>query len=60
MGIEQIKCKLGAMYAGYAVRCTKKMAETILLDGLYFWYGRCCDPKARHIKAGIWEVYLEE
>jgi len=36
------------------------VARNILLEGVYFWNGRHCNPRAKSIGAGVYEVWLEE
>lgn len=60
IGIDEIKNILGSAQTGQVVRCNKKIARLVLMDGLFFWYGRPCFPRARRLCVGVWEVYLED
>ena len=62
--IKQERIKLQAALAnagsGHRVRCITAVARSILLEGEYHYNGRWCEPKAKSVGAGVYEVWLKE
>ncbi len=57
---KKLQAQLGNTHIGFRVRCVTAVARNILLEGVYFWNGRHCNPKAKSIGAGVYEVWLEK
>lgn len=57
---RKVQAQLGDGGPGFKVRCITAVARNILLQGGYFWRGNHCNPKAKSIGAGVYEVWLEE
>ena len=49
-----------ASLRGNRVRAVTVVAQRILLDGAYFYDGHYCNPKAKSLGAGVYEIWLEE
>ena len=57
---KKLQVALGSSFSGYKVRCVTAVARNILLQGRYQLNGRSCNPVAKSIGAGVYEVWLEE
>lgn len=57
---KKLQAQLGNGGSGFKVRCVVAVARNILLQGMFFYNGRNCNPIAKSIGAGVWEVWLEE
>ena len=57
---ERLQTQLGAHYSGFKVRCVTAVARSILLHGSYVWNERTCNPVAKYMGAGVYEIWLEE
>ena len=57
---QKLQAQLGDAYIGFKVRCVVAVARNILLQGVYFYNGRNCNPKAKYIGAGVYEIWLEK
>ncbi len=57
---KKLQAQLGNGGPGFKVRCVVAVARNILLQGMYFYNGRNCNPIAKSIGAGVWEVWLED
>lgn len=57
---KKLQAQLGNGGSGFKVRCVVAVARNILLQGNYSFNGRNCNPKAKYIGAGVYEVSLEE
>ena len=57
---KKLQGALASAFAGYKIRCVTAVARNILLQGSYLWNGRRCNPIAKSIGAGVYEVWLEE
>ncbi len=56
----RLQKQLGENSIGYKVRCVTAVTRSILLHGEYTWDGRHCNPVAKSIGAGVYEVWLKE
>lgn len=45
---------------GIRIRCITAVAKSILLAGSYNHDGRHCNPVAKSIGAGVYEIWLED
>ena len=57
---KKLQMQLGSGMPGFKVRCVVAVARNILLEGSYLFNGKSCNPIAKSIGAGVWEVWLEE
>lgn len=57
--VQSIRSQLGTFEIGFRARCTKKAAQKLLLDGMFFYNGRACRPKVKHVGAGIYDAFLD-
>lgn len=57
---KKLQAQLGNGMPGFKVRCVVAVARNILLQGSYFFNGKSCNPMAKSIGAGVWEIWLEE
>ncbi len=57
---KKLQGQLGDGNPGFKVRCVVAVARNMLLQGTYFWKGRSCNPLAKSIGAGVWEIWLED
>jgi len=56
---ERLKVQLGSGGVGFKVRAVTSVVRYLLLNGPYFYNGRSCNPKAKALGAGVYEIWLE-
>ncbi len=49
-----------AVSVGIKVRAVASVTRHLLLQGPYFYNGRRCNPKAKSLGAGAYEIWLDD
>jgi hypothetical protein len=57
--VIRLQNQLGAA-PGVKVRAVTEVARSLLLAGRYGYDGRYCDPVAKSLGAGVYEIWLKE
>ncbi len=57
---NRIQQQLANVHQGFRVRCITAVARSILLEGFYTHDGRRCNPVAKSVGAGVYEIWLED
>lgn len=56
--MERIRGALGTFPNGHEERCTRRIAQALLLERNFFWKGALCTPTAKHVGAGIYAITI--
>jgi len=58
--LDHAKDRLGAYAEGIDQRVTSRIAKQFLLDGPYWYLGRRCDPRAKHLGLGVYSLTVKK
>jgi len=58
--VARIQHVLGSTFRGNKVRAITAITRHLLLQGPYSYNGRQCNPKAKSIGAGVYEIWLDD
>lgn len=58
--VDRLQGVLGSRYCGFKTRTTQKIAKALLLKGWYLMNGKGCNPIAKSVGCGVYDVWLED
>ena len=57
--VDRLQEVLGTRYYGFKTWTTQKVAKALLLRGWYLMNGKGCNPVAKSVGCGVYDVWLE-
>lgn len=58
--VTHIQERLGNSREDYSERVDRPIAKAFLLRGNYFWNGSLCEPQAKHVGLGVYDVSVKK